>query len=636
MFSFVAAPDVGFRDAGEIGAASFVLGVAHPTGFPLDLLLLKLGAWLPFGSIAWRQNLVVAVVSAGVLGLLAHLTLRYAIRARFAPGPAAAGAVVASSALGGWLTFLSSASTVEVYSTALCLVLVSATVVLADSQSRVRTSIAGLTCGLALGSHVTAVLYCGVLLLGAFAMSDRGDRLRSLSIALAFFVVGGLVVAYLPLASAGDPPVDWGDPETLLRLIDHLTAARIRTAYSQSMFGGDGQRFSALASQLAELWPIVPFALGGAVILARRATGPCVVLVSLVGLDLAYGAFGNPMGIVDRQVGHTMGAAVAVLGGVGCVALLSVLASRVLARSLAEGWVAMLAAVLAVGTPFDRIDTAYGASELYGSGGNLARLPPRSIALCATDDACAAGFFALHVERIRPDVVLVPSQHLWDQTLLTAELSRDLGIAPPPVEPPPRQRRVLALSAASAPLRSRGQRPVFWEDPGSVDPQLRPQLRVTLWPPWLGAQPGPGPTVAIGIVDAMMQARFGSRAVLLRFERTAWSQTYDRIGERAIASSDVTQAGVAYERATEVAPERAVAWTNLGVVRAQAGDLQGAVAATRRSVELDPRRPTSWANLVQYLAAQGERDAALGLLDRAEALGIHDPRFAELRASLVR
>ena len=43
--------DVSTADAGELGGAAWTLGVAHPTGFPLDMLAL-----LPLGSLAFRQS----------------------------------------------------------------------------------------------------------------------------------------------------------------------------------------------------------------------------------------------------------------------------------------------------------------------------------------------------------------------------------------------------------------------------------------------------------------------------------------------------------------------------------------------------------------------------------------------------
>ena len=47
-------------DAGEFQIAARVWGLPHPTGYPLYALLLKLWALLPFGSVAFRANLLAA------------------------------------------------------------------------------------------------------------------------------------------------------------------------------------------------------------------------------------------------------------------------------------------------------------------------------------------------------------------------------------------------------------------------------------------------------------------------------------------------------------------------------------------------------------------------------------------------
>src|SRR5688500_13002967 len=67
-------PDLGFGDSGELGTAALVLGVAHPTGFAVDLLWLKLSSLLPLGHAALRMNLVPALAGAASLGLTAALT----------------------------------------------------------------------------------------------------------------------------------------------------------------------------------------------------------------------------------------------------------------------------------------------------------------------------------------------------------------------------------------------------------------------------------------------------------------------------------------------------------------------------------------------------------------------------------
>lgn len=64
-------PGVLGGDAGEFQFVPYILGLMHPTGYPLATLLGK--AWIsiiPFGSVAYRMNLFSAVSAAASVGLL--------------------------------------------------------------------------------------------------------------------------------------------------------------------------------------------------------------------------------------------------------------------------------------------------------------------------------------------------------------------------------------------------------------------------------------------------------------------------------------------------------------------------------------------------------------------------------------
>ncbi|RLC93667.1 MAG: hypothetical protein DRI77_11675, partial [Chloroflexi bacterium] len=54
-------PSVGQADTFEFQVIVPRLGVAHPTGYPLYVLLGKLFTLLPLGNVAWRVNLASAV-----------------------------------------------------------------------------------------------------------------------------------------------------------------------------------------------------------------------------------------------------------------------------------------------------------------------------------------------------------------------------------------------------------------------------------------------------------------------------------------------------------------------------------------------------------------------------------------------
>ena len=63
---------VGSWDVAEFQTVPDILGICHPTGYPLYTLLGKL--WLlliPFGSVAWRMSLLSAVCTALAAGVLA-------------------------------------------------------------------------------------------------------------------------------------------------------------------------------------------------------------------------------------------------------------------------------------------------------------------------------------------------------------------------------------------------------------------------------------------------------------------------------------------------------------------------------------------------------------------------------------
>ena len=98
---------VGAADAFEFQVVAPQLGIAHPTGYPLYLLLGKLFSLLPFGTPAWRVNLASAFFAVAAVMVVFRLALEMLRR----PLPALAGAV----ALGLVPVYWSQAIIAEVY-----------------------------------------------------------------------------------------------------------------------------------------------------------------------------------------------------------------------------------------------------------------------------------------------------------------------------------------------------------------------------------------------------------------------------------------------------------------------------------------------------------------------------------------
>ncbi len=120
------APTVTFWDAGEFITAAKTLGIPHPPGTPLFVLIANAwGRLLPFGTYAWRINLLSAVCSACAAGfwfLVAqdivarlHHDVDQSSRAALATLGGVAAALLASFSFSTW----QSATEAEVYASAM-------------------------------------------------------------------------------------------------------------------------------------------------------------------------------------------------------------------------------------------------------------------------------------------------------------------------------------------------------------------------------------------------------------------------------------------------------------------------------------------------------------------------------------
>jgi tetratricopeptide (TPR) repeat protein len=628
-----AGDDVGFRDSGELGAAGFTLGVAHPTGFALDLLLLRAASLVPLGHAAFRHNALTALEAALCLALLAQSAVLLAERAGARTAPARiAAALLPAAALSGWATFVQSALATEVYALALCITALAAYGCLLGGRAR---AIGLCAIGLAPGMHVTAGVYAALLVAASCFGRELRSGARFVAVRVPALLACLLVTAYLPLASRRQPAIDWGDPETFAGVLGHLSAARIRSAYHADMLSAGESTSYRIVAQWLELWPLLALALLALALGWRRDRAGLLGAAALIAADLAYAAWINPMGAGDRQVGHVAGAALAVLAGVGGGLLCARVAARWQWPALAA--VVALATVMMLRVPRQALGDGYAASELVGSGGPLSRLPPRSILVCNDDDGCAGALFAVHVEAVRPDVSVVPAQHLWDpvvrRQLYATSLQRAAAV-------PEHERRPAAARAVRQLASGAEPRPVLFTD---AEPWTRAAIagkpQASPWPPFVqGASNALAPAALIAALDLTLAARSGGPEGWTAWPvngraRSAWSHAYSTLG-KALLPADARAARRALERSAQLAPGRAVAWINLGVALEAAGDLAGAERSVRRALALDPLRPTAWVNLARLRLALGGAPAARTALDLARNAGVRDPRLDALAARL--
>ncbi|HUK91391.1 MAG TPA: DUF2723 domain-containing protein [Blastocatellia bacterium] len=346
------APTVTLVDSGELIVASRLLGVAHPPGFPLYVVLAHLFSLLPIGNVAVRVNFAsafFAALASAIAGLIVAQGMMTSIpapvesRARrrkgkkraaivSAPGQGIADlptatraipAIVAGLALAWSRTLWAYATITEVYTlNTLMIVLVlllmmvwrrniyatrsqgssardklgSAPAISIFRRDRALLA-AAFIFGLGLGDHHVTI---GLTLpaLGAFVLATEGwgffKSLRLLYAAIISFA-GLAIYIYLPLAAARSPVLNWGDPVTAGRIWDHITGKQYRVFLK---FAGDeigkllGEFFTIAGREFGPPWAplIYGLAILGFIALWRKRDRAMFALLSLIVLaDLAYG-----------------------------------------------------------------------------------------------------------------------------------------------------------------------------------------------------------------------------------------------------------------------------------------------------------------------------------------------------------
>ena len=68
------APSLLYGDSAEFQTIAYTLGIGHPTGYPIYVLLAKLFTFLPVGDIAYRVNLFSAFSAALTVALVYLIT----------------------------------------------------------------------------------------------------------------------------------------------------------------------------------------------------------------------------------------------------------------------------------------------------------------------------------------------------------------------------------------------------------------------------------------------------------------------------------------------------------------------------------------------------------------------------------
>ncbi len=209
-------------DGGDLITAAATGGIAHPTGYPVYLLLARLFQLIPIGSLAFRTNLMSALAALIAALLVYNLVIRSIVRTNGNQNWLAG--LASGYAFGLSPLIWSQAVITEVYTlqalfVALILYLACGDLSLRFESKRLDRYL-GLTFGLAIGNHVTTILLFPALLTANLfrksnSLNERKAGLNSLWRRMVWLGFGLLTYLILPLRAFSHPPVNWGNPVTL-------------------------------------------------------------------------------------------------------------------------------------------------------------------------------------------------------------------------------------------------------------------------------------------------------------------------------------------------------------------------------------------------------------------------------------
>ena len=454
VYSWTLAPTVTLTDSGELIVAAYGLGVAHPPGFPLWVMLAHLASLVPIGSVAVRINFSSAVFAALACAMLTLVVAELLVTASGFAAPRrrnkagrkssiiesseARGLLRFASAVGAGLlmafsrTLWSYATITEVYALNALLVLLvfflvvrwrrriiemrmdlSAGVATPDAWIYVAAFVFGLSMGV---HHVTVVLTLPAIAVVVYRTAGLKFFASRRLLYAALISIGALILvySYLPWAASRSPAMNWGNPRSLQEIWWHITGRQYRVFFSFSP-AAMGTQFAEFCRMLLRefgfAWlPVALFlAVAGLASAYKRDRTAFWFLLLIVIADLAYALSYE---IAEDKDAYYLPAfiSIAIAAGLGIYWLLQRIASK--SSAIWKSYVAAAAAIVLTSA------TAFGANWPFNNRRHyfiandyvenlFSTIAPNGLVLTQDWQVASPMFYVQEIEQRRGDVKLL-------------------------------------------------------------------------------------------------------------------------------------------------------------------------------------------------------------------------------------
>jgi hypothetical protein len=393
--------------------------VAHPTGYPVYLLLARIFQLIPVGSLAFRTNLF------SVFCMILAVLLVYKLVIRGLP---------ASGGYKNWITALASgyafglaplvwsqALITEVYALHALFIAAILYVSSADELAYLKHSTLdrtlGLLLGLATGNHVTSILALPILffrklnrdpnvLLNNRLLTGWRLDLPGLLRQLVWMGLGLLVYLSIPLRSLMHLPINWGNPVTLSGFIWLVSGKLYQEQLFALTFSSILERFEVVASLLLGQFGIIGLAIGllGLIIFFK----PSQLYQNMLWLMIAFTVFAVIYATNDSFL-YLIPAFLcfAICIGMGLFGLMDLFDHRFHQGSLVIGFIFIFILAVQAANTWHQVDASHDQrAEQFGKD-VLVQAPEHAIVFAAGDRAVFTLWYFHFALRERPDLAIV-------------------------------------------------------------------------------------------------------------------------------------------------------------------------------------------------------------------------------------
>ena len=424
------APTVTLEDSGTFIAAAYHLGVAHPPGYPLWCLLAHLFTMLPIGSIAQQVHLCSAFFAAAtswmVFCVAWRLTRRWTV------------SLTAALALGFSRVMWSQAVIAEVYTLNAFLIILAFYFVIRWREQYERRWLyyLSLTIGLGLTNHTLFGLIAPVFAAWVIIPHWRKAFQPKVIITCALLLLAGLsLYLYLPIRARANPPVNWGNPNTIAKTLSHIRRDAYQTETEQVRYAGKSNDIAKHCLEAFKdcgetyAWLLVCAALAGAGALMKKRldvllAALAIVILNIIVLNISLKAMATPrLFFVFRVYYIPTHIMISILAAAGCARLLEWSQRHSRAWLLATYTLMTLCVLLPLAANYHHNDRSnYKVARNFGLD-YLDSMPKNSGLLALSDEVTFVCFYLTSVEGLRPDIHILDTRFGWRGESVSAVMS---------------------------------------------------------------------------------------------------------------------------------------------------------------------------------------------------------------------